>query len=626
VTAKVGAPTAVNAPAVTFTADSSSGGIGSGDLTVDKTTVITNNTDAATFTAIVKDANGNPVSNTSVNWSTNLGNLSAANSTTDANGRATIVLTGTIAGAAQVSAQTGTSAAANAPVVTFTADSSSGTIGSGDLTVDKTTVIANNTDAATYSAIVKDANGNVVPNISVNWSTDHGNLSAASSATDTNGRATIRLIGTLVGAAQVTAAVNAGAAVNAPAVNFIADSGSGNIGSGDLTVDKTTVIANNTDAATYSAIVKDANGNLVPNISVSWGTDRGNLSAPSSNTDTNGLATIRLTGTTAGTVQVTAAVNAGAAVNAPIVNFIADSGSGSIGGGDLTVDKTAVIANNTDAAIYSAIVKDANGNVVPNISVSWNSDRGNLSATSSTTDANGLATIRLTGAALGAAQVTAQVNAGAAVNAPVVDFIADVATATVTAVASAKARITGTGEETNTVTATVADALGHPVAGATINWTTSLGDLSGATSVTGPTGNATIELSAVSTATSNPTANVTAEINGSTRSSPTQVRAVILAGGRHYWTMQSDHNTTIEATAITNCSIYGNGTVATLADLAAFTAAGADFARMAVAGEYANNWWNLGGTWGTRSGDFHSAGNPVGDMIGSGGTAYVCVR
>jgi len=608
---------------ITEGADAASAHIADGAMTVTVDNSIANQSAANQVRAIVTDAGGNPLAGLPVTFtlsgSAQVAAGSSLTATTDASGAVAVGFTDAVAESVTVNATLAN--ANNAQVTTqFVADAGSAQIGSGDLTVDKTTVIANNTDAATYSAIVKDANGNLVPNISVSWATNLGNLPALSSNTDANGRATISLTGTIAGIAQVTAKVGAPAAVNAPAVTFTADSSSGGIGSGDLTVDKTTVIANNTDAATYSAIVKDANGNVVPNISVSWSTDHGNLSAASSATDTNGRATIGLTGTLVGAAQVTAAVNA------PAVNLIADSGSGNIGSGDLTVDKTTVIANNTDAATYSAIVKDANGNVVPNISVNWITDRGNLSATSSTTDANGLATIRLTGAALGAAQVTAQVNAGAAVNAPVVDFIADVATATVTAVASAKARITGTGEETNTVTATVADALGHPVAGATINWTTSLGDLSGATSVTGPTGNATIELSAVSTATSNPTANVTAEINGSTRSSPIQVRAVILAGGRHYWTMQSDHNTTIEATAITNCSIYGNGTVATLADLAAFTAAGADFARMAVAGEYANNWWNLGGTWGTRSGDFHSAGNPVGDMIGSGGTAYVCVR
>ncbi|WP_260200224.1 hypothetical protein [Candidatus Regiella insecticola] len=43
----------------------------------------------------------------------------------------------------------------------------------------------------------------------------------------------------------------------------MADNATARIHSGDLTVDKTTVIANNTDKATYTVRVTDASGNTL---------------------------------------------------------------------------------------------------------------------------------------------------------------------------------------------------------------------------------------------------------------------------------------------------------------------------------------------------------------------------
>lgn len=118
------------------------------------------------------------------------------------------------------------------------------------------------------------------------------------------------------------------------------------------------------------------------------------------------------------TVKVTATLANG---NSGTVDshFVADSTTAAISSaGDITVDKTTVIANGSDAATFSAIVKDANGNPVPNVAVTWGSDKGVLSGTSSTTGANGVATITLKHTVAESAQVTVQVGTSGAVNAP----------------------------------------------------------------------------------------------------------------------------------------------------------------------------------------------------------------
>lgn len=512
VTASLNGAAPVNASNVTFTADSTSAGIGSGDVSVDKTILIANGSDIATFSAVVKDANGNPISGATVNWTTDKGTLSAGSSVSGADGIATITLNDTVTGKAQVTAQTGSTGKISAPQVEFIADNASANIGSGDVTVDKTTVIANNTDVATFSARVKDGKGNPVPNFVVNWKTSKGTLSGSTTMTNASGVATVTLKDTVAGAATVTAQSGTSSAITAPVVDFTPDSTTAAIGSGDLTVDKTSIVANNTDLATYTSVVKDANGNPVPGVTVTWATDLGVISSSTSVTDSSGQTTTTLKGTQAGSAQVTASVNGGTPVNAARVTLTADSTSAAVGSGDISVDKTTLVANATDAATYSAVIKDANGNVVPGVTVNWTTDKGALSASTSVTGTDGVAKITLSSKVAGDAQVAVKIGSSASVNAPVVSFTADSATAGIESgdLTVDKTTLVANNTEFATYTAIVKDAGGNLVPGVSVSWTTSNGTLSGATSSTGTDGKATITLKSAKAG----DAQVTATING----------------------------------------------------------------------------------------------------------------
>lgn len=623
-TARLAASTAVDAPVVSFGADASSGGISQNDITVSKNSATANGTDAITYTVLVKDANGNPLANQTVEWNTSLGTLSAASGTTDVAGRTTVTLTSVQAAAAQVAVNLVNKAAVNAPLVSFTADSSSAQIGSGDLTVDKNSIVGNSSDAATFSAVVKDANGNPIGGQIVSWSTDRGALSASSSTTNASGVATIRLTGSVAGSAQVTAAVNGNAAVNAPQVTITPDSSSAQIGSGDLTADKTAAVADGAEKVTYTALVKDASGNPVPGVAVSWGTDLGSLSAASSTTDSSGNATITLTSKQAGSATVTAKLVTGAQVSATAVIFSADGSSAAIGSGDLTVDKTSVVANNIDKATYTALVKDANGNAVANHTVSWKTDAGTLSGATSTTGTDGKTTIELRNIKAEQATVVATVNS-VGTDASVVTFIGDVTTAKVGTIVSDKAKLTGTGVETATITATIIDANDNPLSGVTPVWTTSTGTVVG-NSDTDVNGQATATLTApVLVATVNGAATVKAQTVAGNDTVNVAIRPVQRVNSKYYWTMLTDHPSTVETTAAGYCTSYGGGRLLQRSDVSDFTAGSGDFALMKVTGEYSNISYGLAGEW-TNSADINSVNGLYGVVVNTAPRGYACVK
>lgn len=403
---------------------------------------------------------------------------------------------------------------------------------------------------------------------------------------------------------------------------------------GNLTVDKESAPASGTDIVTYTASVTDAKGNPVEGQDVNWKTDLGKLSGSSSVTDKDGKATIQLTSTVMGIAKVSANTNEKPAANAPEVKFTADITSAHIASGDLKVDKKEVVANLDDMATYTARVTDMRGNILPDYTVRWSTDKGTLEATDSITDDKGYARVELRHTVAEKAVVTATVRETGK-RAQTVQFIADEKTAEIE-VKPVKTKITGTGVETTKLFAKVADAYGNPLDKYELTWKSSIGTIvgHGNTNVKGKT-SATLTAPVI-VASSNEDANVTATGKfGIVGDAIVIVRAVIDAGGKHYWTMYTDYPSADEGTAKRFCQIHGGGKLANLNDLKNFKDANADFANMSVSytsgKEFGDWWYRLAGTWNSRVGDFSSeAGGPVGrDMAiitGAGVGGYVCVK
>ncbi|EPU4252673.1 Ig-like domain-containing protein [Escherichia coli] len=185
-----GTTTTVSAPRVSFTQQLYL------TLQAGRTTAVADGNDAITYTLNVRDAAGQPVKDKAVQWSTDLGTLSAQQGTTSAQGEATVTLTSTQAGQAVVNA-TVDGKQISAQSVTFTRTVR------GVITVEKERVYPGSKQTVTLT--LTDAAGNPVSGERVDWHVDSGNLWQTQGTTDAQGRTTTTWESTTPGTATITA-------------------------------------------------------------------------------------------------------------------------------------------------------------------------------------------------------------------------------------------------------------------------------------------------------------------------------------------------------------------------------------------------------------------------------------
>ena len=391
-----------------FIPDNSTATLAKGALTVVLDNAVANGKDTNTVQAVVTDAKGNRVPGEVVAFSASNGaTVTTTSVTTDGNGEATTTLTNTTAGVSAVTAKVNN--VSLAVDTHFVPDDSTVTIIASALTVTVDNMKANGTDANEVQAIVTDANSNVVPGAVVTFSANNGaTVTTAAATTDGNGVATTTLTNITAGVSTVTAAI--GTVSPTVDTHFVPDDSTATIIAGALTVTKDKAKADGADTNAVKVVVKDANGNVVPGVPVDFGADNGaTVTTATVTTDTNGEATTTLTNITSGVSIVTATVNS---VSLTVdTHFIPDSGTATIIAGALTVTVDNMKANGTDANAVKAVVKDANGNLVPGVNVDFSATNGATVTTAAvTTDANGEATTTLTNTTAGVSTVKATVN------------------------------------------------------------------------------------------------------------------------------------------------------------------------------------------------------------------------
>ncbi|MCE9931668.1 Ig-like domain-containing protein, partial [Obesumbacterium proteus] len=456
-----------------FIPDNSTATLAKGALTVVLDNAVANGKDTNTVQAVVTDAKGNRVPGEVVAFSANNGaTVITASVTTDANGEASTTLTNITAGVSAITATVGN--ASLAIDTHFVPDGSTTTIVNGALTITSDKAKANGTDTNAVKAIVTDANNNVVAGAIVNFSANNGaTVTTAAATTDGNGVATTTLTNTRAGISTVTAKISG--AIQTVDTTFIPDDSTATIIAGALTVTKDKAKADGADTNAVKVVVKDANGNVVPGVPVDFGADNGaTVTTATVTTDTNGEATTTLTNITSGVSIVTATVNS---VSLTVdTHFIPDSGTATIIAGALTVTVDNMKANGTDANAVKAVVKDANGNLVPGVNVDFSATNGATVTTAAvTTDANGEATTTLTNTTAGVSAVTAKVNnVSLAVD---THFIPDDSTATIIAGALTVTvdNMKANGTDANEVQAIVTDANSNVVPGAVVTFSANNG-------------------------------------------------------------------------------------------------------------------------------------------------------
>lgn len=401
-------------------------------------TAVANGYSAITLTAVVTDANNNPVSQVPVSFTaTNRAILEQDSLTTDSNGKVSVGLTSVNADSSTVTATTATDQSGQQASVTFVAEAQTASIAT--LTATPASGIkADGKATSTIDVTVKDANGNAVANEEVAFRvTGNADLSPSTVKTNGKGAATVTLKSATAGSNTVTAVTAFDTTGKQTAVSFIADADTAKIDS--LIPSQThNVKADGSDSSVITATVKDANGNRVNGAKVTFTVTGGKL-AEDSVTTVDGVASVQLTSLSAESITVTATVGADSTGKQTSVRFIADRATATV---DSLIPSrpSDVKANGTDYSVLTATVKDANGNLANDVTVAFEVYVGNgtlsqnsvptVNGVALATTVNGIATVELMSRTAAITTVRARTGDMNFKKASV-SFIADAATANV---------------------------------------------------------------------------------------------------------------------------------------------------------------------------------------------------
>jgi hypothetical protein len=262
---------------------------------------------------------------------------------------------------------------------------------------------------ATLTALVRDSNNNVMPDIAVVFSADSGSLAITNPAvTDANGQ----LQATLATASDPT---NRTITVTALADTFQSTISVDVIGTA-LTLTGPGNLAQN-DVATFNVLLADAGGVGIPNIDVTLASSNGNtLSATTVTTAASGQASFTVTASAAG--QDTLSADALTITTSQPLTVSNDSFA-----------FTAPAANteiNLGASRSTTVNWQQNGAAVVRQQVTFSTTRGVVTPNSINTDAAGNPTVSVTAQNAGPAVITAT-NAGGTSTQLDVEFVATVA-------------------------------------------------------------------------------------------------------------------------------------------------------------------------------------------------------
>ncbi len=440
--------------------------------------------------AKVTDTTGAVAAGVTVNFTTSAGILSAASAVTDNTGVAQVNLTSPLnTGSATISAS------ANGVIApTVTVNFVAGSIAAIGTNAQPSSVLPGGTTTLTIAAV--DANLNPVANQIINFSTSNaaGIFSSLSATTDTNGRASVNYIASnTVGTEVLTAKATNGISGTA---NLTVASNIAVVGS--ISVAPTTASIKAGGATTFiNVTVRDTSGQPISGALVNFSVSAGTLSAASATTNASGIASVTLT-SAASVLTATVTATSSGYTNTTSVAYTA--GVPTV----ISLNAAPSAANPGGQSVITAAVVDTNGNPVAGEPLTFRFDTKAsgtpaLSATSATTDANGLATVTY----------IAGVNAGTdIVNAITSNSVTAAGGSRASIVVASGANVVGSIVATTSklgipvttgttqISAIVKDATGTALAGQTVTFATSSGSLSATSVVTGTDGIATTTLTA----------------------------------------------------------------------------------------------------------------------------------
>jgi len=286
------------------------------------------------------------------------------------------------------------------------------------------------------------------------------------------------------------------------------DEANNKVASVNVTASPGEVIANGTHTVTVMASVKDDQGEPVNGATVSFTSTRGTFSsstsATSATTDSNGIASANLSSTSVGEAEVSAI--AGAFSSSSSIMFIQDAND-QVASLSLNASPNEINAQSASTVLLTALIEDASGNPLANVVINFSTDFGSLTASSRSTNENGIATVGLNSDTVGTA--TINVSAGGFNTSETVKFIEDVSDQVAEINLGFNVDQTIASESNKiSVTATALDSEGNPVTGAPIQFNTSLGKLTQNEKLTSSDGTASVEISSTQSGQADITASV----------------------------------------------------------------------------------------------------------------------
>lgn len=334
-------------------------------------------------------------------------------------------------------------------------------------------VLANENAANTVSVNVADEGSNPINDHTVTFAVLSGSATSFNNQntakTDVNGLATFDLKSSKQEDNTVEVTLENGVKQTL-IVSFVGDSSTAQV---ELQKSKNEVVADGNDSATMTATVRDAKGNLLNDVKVTFNVN--SAEAKLSQTEVNshdGIATATLTSLKNGDYTVTTSVSSGSQANQQVI-FIGDQSTAaltlSVPSGDITVTNTAPLH-------MTATLQDKNGNPLIDKEITFSVPNDVASQFSISnggkgmTDSNGVAIASLTGTLAGTHMITARLANSNVSDTQPMTFVADKDRAVVV-LQTSKAEIIGNGVDETTLTATVKDPSNHPVAGITVTFT-----------------------------------------------------------------------------------------------------------------------------------------------------------
>ena len=417
-------------------------------------------TEGATLTASVTDAYGNPLEGIKVNFRGPATTLSNTSVETDAQGKAEILVTSTIAGTKVVTANL-----ANAPTeaairtLTVKADVDSAAITSLEMPEGQVIV----REPIAVKAHVDDQFGNPVADQLVTFSAEPSSFNMVISqdtvSTNSQGIAEVTMTPGRYGSYTVKASLTNGSSYEKDLVVI------------DLRLTLTSssplIGVNDPSGATLTVRLTHANGAPLSHELVTFSVtpEGATLSSQTATTNTSGEAQVVLTSNKVGTYVVTASIHSGVIIQTQTTVKVTGNPS-TAHVASFIADPSTLTANNSDISTLKATVEDSSGNLVEGVNVNFALKRGfafaTLTSLTAVTDQNGVATTSVRGAITGSVTVSAETSYGGAQTVDIT-LVAGPADASQSVLKNNRSSLKGDFTESAELYLVLHDLSGHPI-------------------------------------------------------------------------------------------------------------------------------------------------------------------